>query len=157
MSPPASRWTSTFDAPACLLMFESASPSTARRSGATAGLTRVRTGPTNVTVGRNFRVASARSAIRLTSVWMSEDDSAEPSAKIDPADVLDRGVQVVDRLLETRGDLRPLGLAGGALQSEPDREQPLDHEVVQVAADPVPILEQHQPFLVLSRPRRPGA
>ena len=65
---PASRSTSTVVASACRLALDSASPSTASRSGATAGLTRVRTGPSKVTVGRNFRVAAARSAILVTSV-----------------------------------------------------------------------------------------
>ena len=45
-----------------------------------------------------------------------------------------------------RSATRPCaGDPGGVLQRQPDREQPLDDQVVQVAADPVAVLEHRQP------------
>ena len=38
------------------------------------------------------------------------------------------------------------------LQPESDREQALDHQVVQVAADPVAVLEERQALLGLASP-----
>ena len=39
----------------------------------------------------------------------------------------------------------------GALECQADREQPLDHQVVQVPADPVAVLEDGQPAAVVAR------
>ena len=45
-----------------------------------------------------------------------------------------------------RSATRPVaGEPGGVLQRQTDREQPLDHQVVQVPADPVAVLEHRQP------------
>ena len=45
-----------------------------------------------------------------------------------------------------RSATRPCaGEPGGVLQHQTDREQPLDHQVVQVAADPIAVLEHREP------------
>ncbi|GAB3197218.1 hypothetical protein GCM10027062_08460 [Nocardioides hungaricus] len=66
-------------------------------------------------------------------------------------DVPDGAVQLVDRRLEPGRRLGALGLHGEALQAQPDREEPLDHEVVQVPPDPLVVLDEDQSLLVPAR------
>ena len=134
------RWTAPPRAPR-------AGPAPGRRS------TSVRTGPSKRSVGRNFSVPAARSTIRVTSAWMSASRVRGRQREDRPADVLDGGVQVVDGLARAAGVTSARSASRGrALQAEADGEQPLDHQVVQVAADPVAVLEDREPLLVLARP-----
>ena len=54
-------------------------------------------------------------------------------------------VEVVDRLLDA-GDAPRVARASRAVpcSAEPGGEQPLDHRVVQVPGDPLPVLDQRQ-------------
>ena len=97
--------------------------------------------------GRNFNVAAALSTRCVSSVCTSAAPSAVPEGEDRSPDVLDRGVEIVDRGLGS-----PLISATSddpthALQAETDGEEPLDDEVVQVAADAVTVLEDGQPLL----------
>ncbi|GHF37534.1 hypothetical protein GCM10018783_02370 [Streptomyces griseosporeus] len=56
-------------------------------------------------------------------------------------DDLDRLVQIVHGPHDALGRLRILDEAARALQGHPRREQPLDRQVVQIAGDPVPVLQ----------------
>ena len=56
------------------------------------------------------------------------------------AQLADGLVELVDRLPDPHDGLRPLDQAGCPLQRQPDGEEALDHRVVQVAGDPVPVL-----------------
>ena len=54
----------------------------------------------------------------------------------------DRLVELLDRLPDPHDRLRPLDQPGRPLQRQPDGEQALDHRVVEVPGDPVPVLRQ---------------
>ena len=69
-----------------------------------------------------------------------------------PPDVLDGVVQIVHGPLQPSRELRVLRHPAGPLEAEPDREEPLDDEVVKVSPDPVTVLEQGQSLLVAARP-----
>ncbi len=144
ISSPAETRTSTADASACRVALLRASPRTASRSGATVAPTRERTGPSMRTVGWNFMVAAARSTIRSISVCTSVVASMVPKREDRAPDVLDGAVELVDRALEPSGDLGRHGHPRRALEAETDREEPLDDQVVQVAADAVPVLQQRR-------------
>jgi hypothetical protein len=68
-----------------------------------------------------------------------------------PPDLLDGAVQLVHVAADPLGQLRPDHLSGHPLQPQPDREQPLDDLVVQVAGDPVAVFEDGQPLPVVLR------
>ena len=55
------------------------------------------------------------------------------------ADLADDLLQIVDRSAQPLLHRRRPGSGNGALQRQPDGEQPLDHMVVQVPGDPVPV------------------
>ena len=57
------------------------------------------------------------------------------------ADLLDHLLQVVDALGEPVAHIGAARPRNGALQSQADREQPLDHVVVQIAGNAVTIAE----------------
>ena len=125
-----------------------ASPRTASRSGATSAPTTDRTGPSIRSVGRNFRVAAARSTMPLDLGLHVRAGVHGPQREDGPADVLDGPVELVDRPLEAGRRHRGRSATRAALsQAEPDREQPLDDQVVQVASDAVAVLQQVQPLL----------
>ena len=63
-------------------------------------------------------------------------------------DVLDRLVEVVHRALEPARDVGPDGVLRGALHVQTDREQALDHHVVQVPGDALALLEHREPGTV---------
>ncbi len=56
------------------------------------------------------------------------------------AQLADGFVELVDRLPDPHDGFRPLDQAGCPLQRQTYGEEPLDHRVVQVAGDPVPVL-----------------
>ena len=56
-------------------------------------------------------------------------------------DLPDRLVQGIHRAADPVRHLRPGDQRHSALQRHPGRVEPLDHQVVQVAGDPVPVLE----------------
>ena len=80
---------------------------------------------------------------------MSPEPAGADSSKIVRPDVLDRGVDVVDRARDALDDLRPHGETDCVLQGQPDSEEPLDDEVVKVATDPVSVHEDREPAAVL--------
>lgn len=59
-------------------------------------------------------------------------------------DRVDRGVQIVDQARELVRLSGFLDAHADALQAQTDREDPLDHQVVQVAGDPVAVFEHRQ-------------
>ena len=152
--------TCTLVARACLEALDSASPRTASRCGAVSSPTRVRTGPSSCNVGRNLSVAAARSTSRVSSVCRSAASSEAPRAKIDrrmSLMVASRSSTAVLDALPGHRVVRQPRLT--RLQPQADREQALDHQVVQVAADPVAVLEESQALLGLARTldqRAPG-
>ena len=60
------------------------------------------------------------------------------------ADVADCLVEVVDGVLEPGRHLLLLSDADRALQAQPGGEEPLDHRVVEVAGDALPVLDEGQ-------------
>ena len=83
---------------------------------------------------------------------MSSDSPKDPSAKI---------VRRMSLIVSSRSSTALLSRAltsgsatrrPGALQAEPDGEEALDDQIVQVASDPITILEHCQPLLVAACP-----
>ena len=99
------------------------------------------------------KAAPARSTTSTTALCRSASESIEPSAKI----VRRMSRMVMSRLVHGGVEPGP-GLrvrvrepVARRLETEPHREQALDHQVVQVPRDPVPVLEQRQPLQVAPR------
>src|SRR5207244_4087712 len=65
----------------------------------------------------------------------------------------DGGVEVLHRLLDALGHVRARSQSRGALQLEPDREETLDHSVMQVAGDAFAILQQEHVANATVEPR----
>ena len=145
-SPPAHRrWTSTERAPECRAALLSASPSTASAWSATAPGTSVSTRPSIRSAGvkpndvaEAFTAADARPRRPAVLLGPAVGTQSEDGGAND----LDGVVEVVDG---PRQPLHGLGVVDetlGALQGHAGREQPLDRQVVQIAGDPVTVLEQ---------------
>ena len=91
----------------------------------------------------------------LAEVSVRQDAGAQAEDVV--AQVADRAVDLVDGALEAAGDLRVLGRRRGPLQPHADGEQRLDHAVVQLLRDALPLLEQLEASQVALRALRlPG-
>ena len=60
------------------------------------------------------------------------------------ADVLDRGLQIGDRAVQSVGDLTRSGPGNGSLQVEARGEEPLNDVVVQIVPDPLTVGQHSQ-------------
>ena len=129
--------------------FESASRSTASRSGTTSG--------SDAGVDRPVEV-DVRLEARPIGDLVHELEHLDAEARVlvglegedAGADLADRLVDLVDGLHEAS----PIGVAGRVrcdrLQHHPHGEEPLDDRVVQVAGDPLPVLEAIQQVPVVA-------
>jgi hypothetical protein len=70
------------------------------------------------------------------------------------ADVPDRHVEVGNRVVEPSLQVLPRCHTTCALKVQPRREEPLDHQVVEVSRDAVPVGDEHQ-FLTVRHGQRP--
>ena len=80
---------------------------------------------------------------RLIELTIGEDARPQPEDVV--AQIADGTVDVLDRRFDPHGDPFILRECGNALQAHPDREERLDHTVVQLLRDPLSLVQDLEP------------
>ena len=146
--PSTSTETCTEVAAACFTTFESASRSVGTRCSRTASGVAASTGPSNSTRGSKPNAAACFTRDREHVVAdAGRRHAARVQAEDRRTDVADGAVDLVDRGIDTRRRSRGVAAGQCALQRQADCEQPLDHGVVQVARDPLAVVDEGEDFV----------
>ena len=119
----------------------SASRTTARMWSATCGGTALSTGPTNRTSGT--RPESRRQLVSQLDHRLTQPVRQQGLAELEDGgpDLGDRGVEFIDRTLHAVVHLREIVQPGCAGKAHADRVDPLDHPVVEIPSNTVPVIE----------------